>query len=419
MSETSSTGTRSGAASLALGSAVNGLLAYVVFAVTTRALGAEAAAPVSVLWTWWGFAGAAFAFPLTHWVARTVAAHGEGAVHAALPSVGLAVLGTAAVTGGLAWLAREPLFGRDDPWFPLMVMLVTLGSGLVGVDRGGLTARGRYGAVGASLVVENSIRLLGVSALAVAGVSNPVAYGGCLVAGHLAAFLWPSGLRFAAHPPADAEHNPFAFLAGTGVSQLTAQVVLASGPVVLAVSGGSPADVTTLFAAMALFRAPYILIQGSVAPLTVRLTRMVTAGDVAALTRIRRALAALTVLVIPLAWVVGAWLGPPLLRLVFGADVVLEPHLAGLVAVGCTLAVVNLLTMIDVLAHGLSGRVAVAWSGTVVAALLAYALLSGLEPTDRVVWAFVVAEATAQLILLTLLPRDRAPEVSPEVSPEA
>ena len=194
-------------------------------------------------------------------------------------------------------------------------------------------------------------------------------------------------------------------------------MVLASGPVVLAVSGGSPADVTTLFAAMALFRAPYILIQGSVAPLTVRLTRMVTAGDVAALTRIRRALAALTVLVIPLAWAAGAWLGPPLLRLVFGADVVLEPHLAGLVAVGCTLAVVNLLTMIDVLAHGLSARVAVAWSGTVVAALAAYVALSGLEPTDRTVWAFVVAEATAQLILLALLPRDRAPEVSPEVSP--
>ena len=157
-------------AALAGGAAVSGLVAYAVFAVTTRALGAEAAAPVSVLWTWWGFAGAAFSFPLQHWVTRTVSAHGERAVRSALPRVGLAVLGLSAVTGGLAWLAREPLFHRSDGWFPLMVALVTVGSALIGVARGGLGARERYAAVGASLVTENMVRLVGVVALMLADV---------------------------------------------------------------------------------------------------------------------------------------------------------------------------------------------------------------------------------------------------------
>ena len=46
------------------------MLAYVFFAAVTRALGAEAAAPVAVLWAWWSFAGAALTFPLQHWIAR-------------------------------------------------------------------------------------------------------------------------------------------------------------------------------------------------------------------------------------------------------------------------------------------------------------------------------------------------------------
>ena len=150
---------------LAGGAAASGLLAYAVFARHHPGLGAGAAAPASVLWTWWGFTGAALSFPLQHWVTRTVSAHGERSVRSALPRVGLGVLVLSAATGALAWLAREPLFHSDDGWFPAMVALVTLGSALIGVARGGLGARERYAAVGASLVAENAVRLVGVVAL--------------------------------------------------------------------------------------------------------------------------------------------------------------------------------------------------------------------------------------------------------------
>lgn len=395
-------------AALAGGAAVSGLVAYAVFAVTTRALGAEAAAPVSVLWTWWGFAGAAFSFPLQHWVTRTVSAHGERPVRSALPRVGLAVLALSVVTGVLAWLAREPLFHSPDGWFPLMVALVTVGSALIGVARGGLGARERYAAVGASLVAENVVRLVGVVALMLADAQSPVAFGACLVAGQLCAFLWPSALRFGSDGAAVPSSRAFSFLAGAGLSQLVAQVVLTSAPVVLALAGGSPADVTSLFAAMALFRAPYLLVQGSVAPLTVRLTRLVVAREVAILARVRRGLIGLAVLVVPLAWATGAWLGPGLLRLVFGPEVELTARLAGLVAVGCALAVVNLLVVVDVLAHDRSAHIPSAWVAASLAGAVAYALLAGLDPTDRTVWAFVVAEAAAHVGLLVLLPRERS-----------
>ena len=103
---------------LGLGSAANGLLAYLVFVLTTRSLGPDAASPVSVLWSYWAFAGAAFTFPLQHWIARTVTAHGDGAVHKALPRIGVLVLAVSVVLGGAAWVAREPLFHRSDAVVP-------------------------------------------------------------------------------------------------------------------------------------------------------------------------------------------------------------------------------------------------------------------------------------------------------------
>ena len=88
------------------------------------------AGPVSVLWSYWAFAGAAITFPLQHWAARTIIAHGEGAVRH-VPGLRGARRAVGA-PGALAWLARQPLFHRPDFWFPAMVAAVTFGSGAIG-----------------------------------------------------------------------------------------------------------------------------------------------------------------------------------------------------------------------------------------------------------------------------------------------
>ena len=86
---------------LGVGAALSGVLAYVFFALVTQVLGPVRAAPVSVLWAYWSFAGAALTFPLQHWVSRSVPAHdGERSVREALPGVALVSVGLAALAGG-------------------------------------------------------------------------------------------------------------------------------------------------------------------------------------------------------------------------------------------------------------------------------------------------------------------------------
>lgn len=398
---------------LAAGSALAGVLAYVFFAIVTRTIGAEAAAPVSVLWTLWGFSGAAITFPMQHWIARCVAADGhEGGVRRELPRVAGSMLAVSVAVAVVSWVLRHRLFGPDEPGFPAAAGAVVLGAGVMGVLRGLQTARERFGAVGAGLVAENLLRVIAALAMAAAGVTEPLAYAGCLLVGYAAALGWPNALVPAAPVSGSGEATPdgpgagadtrsaaLAFLGAAAAGQLASQAVLTGGPVVLALAGGTAASVTTLFAAQALFRAPYQFSIGMMAPVTARLTELVTGEDRARLGRLMLlAAAGLSVLVV-VAAAVGAWLGPVLVPWIFGAELILEAAPAALIAVGSLLAIANLLLTLLMLALDRAHACVLAW---LVAALpgAAWFVLSGADLLTRTAAAFAIIEAAATLALL-------------------
>lgn len=381
---------------LAAGSVVSGVLAYVLFALVTRGLGAVAAAPVSVLWTVWALAGAAFTFPLQHWIARCLTAGLEGDVRGSAGRVGVVVAAAAVATGGLAWVFRDRLFHRDDAWFPVLVVLVVLGSAAVGVLRGALAGRGRMGAVAWSLVAENAVRCVLVAVLLLAQVHDPVAHGLCLVAGSLVA-LWPPAWRF--DGPTSDRPASLAFLGGAATGQLLAQGVLTGGAVVLALLGGSPAEITAMFATLALFRAPYMVVLGTLPQVTHHVTGLVVAGDVLALRSLALRLAALGALAVALGTVIGATVGPLLVRAVFGATVEVGGGVAGLVAAGCALALVNVVLMVGALALDRPGRVAGAWGLAVAAGAVVLLPATAFVPVERVAFAFVTSEVVATVVL--------------------
>jgi O-antigen/teichoic acid export membrane protein len=378
---------------LAAGTAANGLLAYVVFALTTRGLGSAQAAPVSVLWSYWAFSAAALTFPVQQWITRSVPAYGAGAVRHALPRVWAVVLPGAVGMALLAYAAREPLFHRDDAAFPVMVGLLTIGSAAIGSVRGVLSAQQRFKAVAATLALENAVRCLVIAALFVGGSTDQVAYGAALVAGHLIVVPWARSLAPADDGTTGGASDPFRFLAGTGLAQVVNQVVLTGGPVLLTVSGGTRTQVTALFAALALFRAPYMLALGLTPQAVSRTTAMVLAGRNDLVRKVEEVVVVVTLAAAVAGAAVGAWLGPPVLRLVFGDTVRLAHTVTGLLAAGSVIAVGNLASVVVALARNRPVAAARAWLLGVGVAAVAFVALAALEPVNRTVWTFLVAEA--------------------------
>jgi O-antigen/teichoic acid export membrane protein len=148
-----------------------------------------------------------------------------------------------------------------------------------------------------------------------------------------------------------------------------------------------------------LFRAPYTLALGLVSQLTGRFTRLVVQRRDDALRRIRVRLVVVTVAGAAAAALVGAVAGPPLLRLVFGADVTLPSRLTLVLAVASTVAMANLVVTLVVLAHGRTGALVRAWAVALVPGGIWF-VVSGLPVLDRTCWAFLVVETAAFGLLL-------------------
>ncbi|MGH3424572.1 MAG: lipopolysaccharide biosynthesis protein [Nocardioidaceae bacterium] len=387
-------------AALAAGSLVNGVLTYAFFAVTTHALGAEDAAPVSILWAYWSFAAAALTFPLQHWVSHSIAAHGgEGQVRAGIVRIAVVVMGATVATGVVSWLLRDPLFHRDGVSFPILVAAVTSGSAFIGVVRGALAARDRFTDLAAAVASEGTVRSLGAVALLLLDTGGATAFGIVLFAGQLVGLAWPTALRFSRGVERTPTGSPLAFLGGSAGGQLIGQTILVGGPVLLTLRGGSPADVTALFAGLALFRAPYTLALGVLPQLTGRLTTLVVDGRRAALRRVRVTIVALTVVSLPPVAVLAAWLGPWLIRWMFGASVRLDVLPTTLIALGSTVAMSNLVATITVMAQDRVGALLRAWiTGAVAAAVCV--LVIDVPRLEQTCWAFVAAEAVAFVVLV-------------------
>lgn len=383
---------------LIVGTVANGVLAYVFFALTTRTLGGEGAAPVAQLWTYWSASAAVLTFPVQHWIIRsshTVA--GLASVRRVLPGVSGTVVVFAGALAAASWVARDQLFTSDEIAFPLMVAAVTVGAFVVGVVRGRLAGLQRFVATGVAIAAENALRV-GLATVVVWRAGGPVGFGLALSAGALVALAWPSAWRFPSPGRDGGRLSPVAFLGGIAAGSLIAQLVLTGGPVVLAAVGGGAAEITALFAALALFRAPYLLALGLVTQVTGALTDQIVGGRHRTVRTIRRLLVGGTLLGVVVAGVVGRTVGPALIGLVFGAGVSPSADVVALVAVGTAIGLANLVFTLLLVARGSSGLLTTNW---VVAVGVAVVVLGAvpLAPLPLVAWAFVGAEVTAFALL--------------------
>lgn len=378
---------------LAAGTALTGVLAYIFVAIVTRTVRADAAAPIAILWTYWSVAAAILVFPLQHWIVRRVGGEGgEAGVRGGLPRVAALVLAAAGCASTLSWLFRETLFGRDDPVFPLAIAAVTVGAGFTGVVRGRLASRQRFVATACAIAGENAVRVLGAVIVALVWPAVEL-YAAALASGALIGFAWPSAVTGLFARPGAGRLGGLAFLGGIAGSSLVAQLVLTSGPLVLALAGGAPGRVTSLFAALALYRAPYLVALGLVTQLTGYLTNFVITGRERMLRRLRWLAVGVTLPVALVGGAMGYFLGPDIVAAVFGNSVRLPPAAHAWLVVGTVVALANLVLTLQLVARRASARSLGGWlCGIVVGATVVVVVP---VPLAGVVAGFVVAELVA------------------------
>ena len=377
------------------GSVLNGLAALGFIALGTRSVGAAGFAPVANLWVFWAVSAAVLTFPIQHWVIRQIEVDGHsGGVRRALPRLlGFAVAVTA-VEAAVAVALRADLFSGGSWAWPAMVAGVALGAGYLGVVRGVLAGTGRYHAAAVVIGGENLIRVA-VAAVLMAVGDDPLLLGAALLTGPLIGGLWFGAHRLSGLDP---DQRPPTRLVGVAASAvLLAQVVLNGGPPLLAVLEGTELQVTALFSALALFRAPYLLALGLSVRATAPLTQRFAAGATGAIRRLIGLMVAGATALSAAAYFVARLWGPPLIRAFFGPDTAPPDGITGWIAVGCVLALGGLAVTVVLIAAARQAALIGSW----LVALAAGALVAGLcgsgSPVDRVVAAFVTAEAAAVL----------------------
>ena len=392
---------------LLAGASVNGLAAYAYLALGTRTYGASDFVAVSVLWSIWAVTGAAVVFPIQHEVTRRLeSGRGEAPVRDIVaPLIGVVVVLAIAVAL-IAVVLAEPLFGSDAMLNPIMAGWIVVGAGLSGLVRGALGGRRRFVATGLAIGAENVARLAGALVVVIVGMGVE-AYTIALGLGPVAMLVWVGSLRFrdtgsslAGERGVTGLGRTFGGLAGAAVMS---QVVLTSSPVVLALTGGAAASVTSLFAALAVFRAPYLLLLGLTARITGTLTRAAVARQEQRLVQARWLFVGGSVALAAAFWLFGVTVGDAVLRALFGPTVALDRVDFGGLAVGSGLAMGGILLVLLLLARGSSSAALAGWLVALVPAAIVLTLAPAGEVTT-VVGAFVVAECAA-LVLLTILDR--------------
>ncbi|MEV0677132.1 hypothetical protein AB0I60_11470 [Actinosynnema sp. NPDC050436] len=372
--------------------AVASVLGYGLLVLCGRVLGP---ADYRVFITFWGVAfglGSAIS-PIEQEVSR-LAAEAELAGRrsgADVPKVVAVAAGIVAVFGALLFIP-----GVNGQLFPDHGELaaVTLGAGLgyavLYAVRGLLVGHGRITPYAGITAVEPTIRAVVAVALVVAGLAGITPLAVAVAAGTFAWLVFaPRAARLVDVRGAGRGWGPVArttsaLMAG---SALTATVVTAFPAMVnLLAPGGDPAEVGSFLSALTLARFPLVLllpVQAMAVPAVVRLVAAEDGRRRLAGWLVKGGVAALVVGAV--GTVLGALLGPWLVRLVFGpAYVVAGWAVGGLVLSSVLLAAVQLLAAVLV-AFARPGVVLRVWACTAVSTLAVLAWW----PADAVTRAVV------------------------------
>lgn len=386
-----------GTSFMVAGGLIGAVGAYLFQVYGGRALGPEAFAPIGVLWTLFFILATVLLIPVEQYVTREVASGRRAIPHDLEPAAVMAGIG-ALVGGGFVVVTLDRLF--EGSWqYVLQVVLLMAGFCLLFVAKGVLAGRRRFADVGWVLIIETVVRLVaGVVAIQLIGTAESL--GWAMVLGGFAVL----GMRWWRHdkgdpraPAAPASH----FLAGYVGATSSSQILLGAAPIAVAALGADAALVSVVFVTFTLFRAPLTLIfslQGRILPY---LVGVAASEDRHRLGQYARGVVAVGGGLAVLGGLIGWLFGSDVVAILFGGEFTPSHAVAGLTAAGVMAAAAAQVAGQVLVAEGRTSRLAGAWFGGLVVAVVALFVLGG-APDLRVALAFVIGEVVA-LVLMALL----------------
>jgi O-antigen/teichoic acid export membrane protein len=401
---------------LVLGAVVSGVATLGYQVIGVRALGETAAAPLSVLWSVQSFLFAVLLFPFEAFVAGGP----RRRVRTCLQETAVLAL----VVGAVLWAAADRLPG-DRVLLASVGTATVLAYGAFAVARGLYAARGdtrRYALLTGGEAVVRFLLVVPVAVLA----ASPASIAALLPVGPPVILALLLLLR---RKPVDARAGAPSAGSAEGAGQLAvataanagAQLLLAIGPLVVALLGAGPGQVTVAFVILTLARVPVFLALGGLVssrlPVLVALARE---GRHAELTRTARRTAAGGAVLAVLAAGPAAVLGPGAVALVMGEGVRPPAAFVGVVAAGVLLTSTALLVNQVLVVRGRTARLLGSWAVATVGSV-AVILVGPGDALQRVALALVAGQALglAGLVLpdrLRRSPGRRTPEREPEDS---
>jgi O-antigen/teichoic acid export membrane protein len=417
-----------GTLAVGAGLLVAGLSAYGFLSLASRSLGAEAFAPLSLLWFTTFILAPGFFLPVEQEVGRALA-HRRALGQGSLPVVrkaGALSLGLVAVIGGgilvLAPLLAEHLF--DDSYALVLCLLLSfVAYAAAHFTRGVLSGSGRFGPYGIVMGTEGVVRVSAAAVLVMAGVDAVWAFG--LLVGLPPFVAIAAGMRGQRHllqegPPSSwSELTPN--LGWLLLGSAMAAALVNAGPLAAnLLAQDDQQDLVANFAAGVLIaRVPLFLFQAVQAALLPKLARLAAQHQ---FDEFRRGFRMLLVAVLGVGslGVLAAFLvGPWAVEVFFDAE--LSRRTLTLLALSSALYMVAVALAQALIALQAHARVALGWT----IAMASFVIVTVLDRTDDVllrVELALVAGSVAALAVFGLSLRSRvvrANEVTEEQLIEA
>jgi O-antigen/teichoic acid export membrane protein len=379
-----------------LGGTVVSIVTVLLFQVIAgRSLGAEAFAPIGVVWTVSFMVYTVFMIPVEQFITRRLAlAHGNAEALAPSRVLLMSVIGVAIAIGvGFVLATVDRLFAGITAFVVLaLALLVT--RALLAIGRGFLAGRRRFTAYGGTLAAEGLVLLI---AAAVVAAIHPttLSFAAAMVLSPLVILLFrPFHTTTVTEPWVADNEAPVAFLGFLILATGASQVVIAGGPVVVGLIGGGAAAVSSIFVTFTLFRGPITSAYNLVARVLPDFTALAARGRAHVLTvwahRITWAGYVLAVLGFTAAYLIG----PAIIRVLYGAEFEPDAAVAGLAGAGVGAGLAVLFVAQIYVATGATRALAGRWLLALLIAGAAVAFGPG-SAQARVALGFAVGELAA------------------------